>query len=544
MKILSLLSRNENAIEIVNELLLLKNVKATATGIEEDLQKHPDYPSLLSISDVLTSYGIDNISIKTSFDELHKLPMPCIAPIVVNEEEKYTIILSVTNEAISYYNPKTMRLEVTSIDYFIKQWRSKILMVINTDEAIGEKDYLKKRRVERNQNWTKTLSFLALPILTFIACMWSIFWNSLVAVLPGLYTISTLAGLISGVILIAYEIDEDNPLLNQICKSGKKVNCSAIINSKASKIAGISWSSIGFIYFSGSLILLLVQGILNPQVLVILTWLNTLALPYIFFSIYYQWRVAKQWCVLCLTVQAILFIQGLITIFAGWHFLIPINYLFKGNIGLATILSFSLPAIVLAIVLPAFRIAKSTKQLKRDLQRFKYNPQIFNTLLKKQKIITESTEGLGITLGSPNPTYKIIKICNPFCGPCAKAHAPIEELLHSNPNVQLQIIFSVSEDSGPKTQTVKHFMAIQEKYGESSVKQALDSWYLAPKKDYNAFAAKFPLNGEVGRQSQSLKDMFAWCEKTQIAFTPTFFVNGHQLPEMYSANDLKNLLSV
>jgi len=50
--------------------------------------------------------------------------------------------------------------------------------------------------------------------------------------------------------------------------------------------------------------------------LAIVSLFNLLALPYIIFSVYYQWRVAKQWCVLCLAVQALLLAGGLI-IFSG-----------------------------------------------------------------------------------------------------------------------------------------------------------------------------------------------------------------------------------
>jgi protein-disulfide isomerase len=87
-------------------------------------------------------------------------------------------------------------------------------------------------------------------------------------------------------------------------------------------------------------------------------------------------------------------------------------------------------------------------------------------------------------------------------------------------------------------------LAIQEKHGEEMTKQALDDWYLAPQKDYAIFANKYAMNGEVAKQAHSLKAMKQWCEKTNITFTPTFFLNGYQLPEMYTVNDLKHFLSI
>ena len=61
--------------------------------------------------------------------------------------------------------------------------------------------------------------------------------------------------------------------------------------------------------------------------------------------------------------------------------------------------------------------------------RVKFNTEIFDTLLKKQKQITLPTEGIGIDLGNPEATNTLIKVCNPYCGPCANAHSKIKKLL-------------------------------------------------------------------------------------------------------------------
>jgi protein-disulfide isomerase len=37
--------------------------------------------------------------------------------------------------------------------------------------------------------------------------------------------------------------------------------------------------------------------------------------------------------------------------------------------------------------------------------------------------------------------------------------------------------------------------------------------------------------------------MDSWCQEIGIAYTPTFFVNGYQLPKMYKIEDLKYLMS-
>jgi len=97
-------------------------------------------------------------------------------------------------------------------------------------------------------------------------------------------------------------------------------------------------------------------------------------------------------------------------------------------------------------------------------------------------------------------------------------------------------------------------LAIAEKNEEEIIKQALDDWYLPDTKDYEAFSAKYPMNGELQQQNAKIEAMKDWCDKIGIIFTPTFFIsipgnNGHttqyfKLPEIYSVDDLKYFFSV
>jgi uncharacterized membrane protein len=546
MKILSFFNTKENCINAASKLLATLNIAITNTTLENDLYNHPDYPSLLSISDVLTGYGVENISIKSTIDKLGDLPLPCIAPIVdiVNHHNFFTVIESVKGDVIRYFEPQKQRWENISKEIFEKKWPSGIVLLAEAEGAVGEKDYSSKRREEKRLNAAKYAIYLALPILAILACALAFANSGLSAGFPVIFTLLTLLGCIAGGLLIWYELDQYNPVLQQICSAGKKVNCGAVLNSKAAKIAGISWSVIGFTYFSGSLLTLLVLGLVNPSALFFLAWLNVLAIPYVFFSVYYQWKIAKQWCVLCLGIQALLVLQLTTAFTAAWHTGASIADVVTLNNSILIILSFVTPFIIINLLLPAYRSVKESKRNKTELQRLKNNPQIFEALLAKQKTVTESTNGLGIVFGNPEAAYKIIKVCNPYCGPCAKAHTPMEELLHSNPNVQIQILFTATNnENDSKAAPVKHLLAIAENNDEAIIKRALDDWYLADTKDYDSFAAKYPMNGELKQQGDKVEAMREWCDKTKISFTPTFFINGYQLPEMYSVNDLKYFLS-
>jgi uncharacterized membrane protein/protein-disulfide isomerase len=362
--------------------------------------------------------------------------------------------------------------------------------------------------------------------------------------LPWLFSLFALTGTIFSGLLLWYGSDDRNPVIQKICSTGKTVNCGAILNSNVSKIVGVSWSSIGFTYFLGETLLLLFSGVLNEQALFITAWLNTLAIPYVFFSVYYQAHIAKQWCILCICVQAVLLTQSAMAIGAGWHSLsIPLT----GSLVLSVIISFTLAYLIsfilVSLLLPAMNAGKDSKHLKKELQQLKYDPAIFEALLGKQKKIEESAEGLGITLGNPASKNRLIKVCNPYCDPCSKAHMLIDELLHNNEDVALQILF-LSRPGNFIAAPVKHFLALDESATEKTVvKKALNDWYGAEKKEYNEFAAKYPLHTDLKEQDRKLEAMYDWCGKAGVSYTPTIFINGHMLPDAYTVDDLKYLLS-
>jgi uncharacterized protein YeaO (DUF488 family) len=65
-------------------------------------------------------------------------------------------------------------------------------------------------------------------------------------------------------------------------------------------------------------------------------------------------------------------------------------------------------------------------------------------------------------------------------------------------------------------------MAIAAKGNKDQTRKALDDWYLPEQKDYDVFAARYPMNGELAQQKTMIKSMQDWAEKEQITHTPRF----------------------
>lgn len=525
----------------------LLNVKITRSTLKKNIEEHPDFPSLLSISDVLNSYGIANISANFNKNRFFEVPTPFITGITGEKRPVtfFAVVSEINNGNVRFYNHENARWETSPAEDFYNR-SSGIVLMAEVEENAGEKNYNKIAKAEIRNMLSLLAVALCIPFVLFLSGAISLFQNGMNAVLPFAFSILTLAGAIVGILLILYELDQYAPVLQKICRATNKINCGAVLNSKASKIAGISWATIGFTYFAGQVLLLLFLGTSNPVSLFVASWLNAIAAPYILFSVYYQWRVVKQWCVLCLSVQALLLLQLTTAIIAHWHTAVPVQEALTASILLPVVLAYLIPFVTVTLLEPAYRAAKSSKSNKLQLQRLKHDPRIFETLLTKEKSIEKSTDGLGIVLGNPNATVRIVKVCNPYCWPCSESHKTVEDLLENNPDLQVQIIFLTSNAANdPRKSIVKHLMAIAEKGDETLIKEALDNWYLKNNnKDYESFSRIYPMNGELQKQFDKIQTMMDWCIETGVMYTPTFFINGHQLPEMYDVTDLKYFLSV
>lgn len=340
-----------------------------------------------------------------------------------------------------------------------------------------------------------------------------------------------------------YEIDQNNKALKKVCGLGQQTSsCGAVFQSKGGKIFGFSWGNVGFGYFSA---LLLIQGAsqLNQSSTgAFLPLISSIAFLYVPFSIYYQKFVVRQWCPLCLTVQAILFLQFFLVLFGGT--LTEIGAIGEEKLSLFffLVLGGVIPFLAAKQILDLLKERKNLRLTNRELNKSRFNASLFISMLKVQKQFTVDPNGLGIFLGSPEAKYKIIKVCSPYCGPCAAVHDVVDDLLDDG-NFSVQVIFAAStRGDDPTAMPVRHFLAVAQQGDEKTTRQMLHDWYSSPVKDYNKFSNSYPVDSDLSYQNAKVEQMWDWCNKTQITFTPTFFINGYQLPEIYTINEAGILL--
>lgn len=359
----------------------LLQVKLTKSTLQKEIIENPYYPSLLALSDTFSKYNIPNDAYKVDKENFHKLEfnVPFIAYVKIPDAGKdFVLVTSVTEQSVSYVY-KDKKSKTVSKNDFLSRYKE-IIWLAEPNERSGEIDYKEKLRVEKGNKIINRI----LVLLIFLTVSYVIFTDirSLNVISYLIIALLKAIGVITTSLLLVYEIDKTNAFVKNICSIKSKTNCEAVLGSKASKIGFLSWSELGFFYFSSTAIWLLIPETLYAYKASWLAIANTIVVPYILFSIYYQWKIIKQWCPLCLIVQ---FILGLELI---WSFSFALEYKWISIINISLFIKIvicsGLPMILWFVIKPVLIKYRDHDLYMTAFKRLQYNPEIFYSLLKQQ----------------------------------------------------------------------------------------------------------------------------------------------------------------
>ena len=269
--------------------------------------------------------------------------------------------------------------------------------------------------------------------------------------------------------------------------------------------------------------------------------LNICCLPYTLYSVYYQKYIARQWCVLCCTVQALFWLE-----FIPLHlFLQPALLLHTAGWGeaLRTLLVCALiPLLGWRYLKPVILKMQQLQPVKEQLRKFKFNVDVFQQLLSAQPQLSQPEPDWSIVIGEREAPHVITLVTNPYCPPCAEAHSFLNELIGTNNLVQARIIFNAKNADGDVLAPVtRHLMALNDLPDKTIAQQALHDWYGQKQKDFKTWAEAHPVELRASG-FYKLDKQYEWCQTAEIYATPSLFINGHRLPEHYYLPDLKYML--
>jgi uncharacterized membrane protein len=514
---------NTSLKHVASKYVRLMDVSVTAASVGKSIEENPHYPSLLSLTETFSRFRIRNKAFEVRPEDLEQLVPPFIAYIKTPDSGKdFVLVTEITTDKVSYVHRK---VQAISKEKFLLRYQN-VVWVAFPDEQSGEIDF-DKRRAREKVNLNKKIAWAAgLAFLVLVALLADLNSGNAVAFLC--IGVLKFIGSAAAVLLVTYESNKENAFVKNICSAGRQLNCDAVLNGKASKVFGISWSEIGGFYFISTTLWLLVPGVGFGEKVMWIVLLNAVAVPYTLFSIYYQWVVVKQWCPLCLTVQVVLWGE---LIWALVNFWMAPHLWYWGDAFVAVFLS-GLVILTWYAIKPLIKGANNAVFYETAYRRLQYSPEVFKGLLEQQATAPGGWQQIAISVGNPAAPHTIIKVCNPYCVPCAKAHPLLEEIIQQRDDVKLVIIFSVRDDRGRTA--ARHLMRIAAEGDGLKTRAALEEWY--SRLGHAGFVEEHPL--DEGLEAR-LEAMRKWCEAAEIAYTPTLFVNGYRLPESYSAEDLK-----
>jgi uncharacterized membrane protein len=521
-----MLVQNSNAFAAIIDLLKSLAYPVDQAKLKHDLLSHPDYPSLLAINQVLHQYGIDNDAVEVDKESLDEVPTPFIAFMNLPPNgNDFALVNKVVNGRVYFVNAKEKRETITK-QQFLNDWRN-IAVVVN--EIKPAKENIVSQSNSNNRNRWILSSFTVLSVLALLI------FQQLASPVNMLFSFLQIAGIGISILLLMLEVNKDSQTAKQFCTTSKTVDCNAVLQSKGAKIGRFSWSEIGFTYFASSFIFQLLSA-QKPQAQQLLWALSFVSLPYVLYSIYYQKLVVKQWCKLCLFVQSIIFIQGIIGIY--FFRLNDLQYLeFKTY--------FEFGVLVLLIITlwqwikPSLQLASISNDWKYGYLRLQNNPMIFKTILSNEMEASKGFEDVSLLFGNPYSENVVIKVCNPFCGPCAKIQPIFSELLEKS-DIQLHLIFAATNQTNDIRGIVsKHFIGLY-RLDKSKAYEAIHWWYNDTEKKIGMLKEKFPiLERNESFEEDVITKMTQWKIKTNIQYTPTVFINNHKMPETYDIEFLK-----
>ena len=491
--------------------------------VKGKLLAHSDYPSLLSITDTLDELGIDNAALVVDKKKLNEIPVPFLAHTAVKGGE-FILVTSL----------KTLFKEHPD---FNKQWNGVIVAAEKTKQWNNEenKKQLAREKRKRRLVWLSAASIILLSALSL--------WNQSIWQYFGLL-ITSLFGLGVAILIAQHELGISNELTEQLCAAGKNTDCDAVMNSKSLKFLNwFNWADAGIIYFSSVFLLLVISFFTGTtqSFEVLLALLAICSLPFTIFSLYYQWRIVKKWCPLCLATVGLLWIQFAL-------FLPVILSLTKDGFDLLSINTILITVFLLALTSTVWlqlikpSLQKNTELTDKNfsLLRFKNNPEVFKVLLQQQRRVDITPFKNDLQLGNPNADIQIIVACSPYCGPCAKTHKILHELVEKN-DIGLTIRFAVKTENNDdkKLQAVKYILQLLKGKKASFKRKALYDWYSLM--NFEKFTMKYPMPVSVDVDEQ-LKEQEKWTKESKVSFTPTVFINGFEMSKQYRVEDLKNLV--
>ncbi len=509
---------------IFEQLLHALDVPYTTRFVNKLYETHPNRDNLLGLWQMCKTYGISVHGVEVKDKAIDDLSVPCI----LHVSGRFVVVNNLENKRADF----DWDGNHTSLPYAELQqiWDGVALVVESVDNA-KEPDYTNHKK----EAFVENAQRLVLFSLVAIGCV-GLLANAMLprSVLHCIFSAVDIMGVFICCLLLQKQASIQSKVGDKICSLFHQKDCNRILESDRAKLANYSWSEIGTGYFLAHFL----GSSVLPVSLFSLAFTSLCAIPFSVWSICYQARVAKQWCVLCVIVQILLCLNAL----AAMVFLQkPLSFtIIQGVVDLAIVTAMTL-AFAWAVhwVMNAISAQDKLQDTTRKYHSLKANADVFNCLLQQKRHVKVSLSDSSIVFGNPEATYKVTILSNPHCNPCAKLHQKVEELLRTaEKDISIQYIFCSFNES--LKESARFLVAVYQQKEISAAQDIYNWWFESGKFNAEDFFAAFPeVNATTSEVTAEMEHHEQWARLNGYASTPTILVNGYELPNNYELADLR-----
>ena len=518
----------QDLIPILSNWMKLLKIPVSRTLLQLHLEQHPDYPSVLSITDTLDELGISNLALKVEKSNMHQLSLPFLAQVSRNggAYELVTSSAMIGDPSSSLYG------RCTGI----------VILAEKRPEPIRSDHQLMLAKEKKNRIRALVL-LIVLPALLLWACT--------PPIASAILLLTSYGGIFISTLIIMQELGISNDLTEALCHSDTNENCQDVIRSTGSKM--FSWLGLGdlcLIFFITQSFLMIIADLRHEMALSwpVLKYTSVISLLFVLYSLYYQWRIAKKWCRLCLIVTGLLLLQAV--------FLLPPSTNWTRSQQFKSVAFFIAAFLAISAVWlllkPLLQQVAATKDKLMLLMRFRNDADIFSRVLLRERKVDTTPFTNELELCTAGKPLQIMVACNPYCSPCARTHTvlhQIAERYHTQISLTIRFTIHARNKDDRKTRAAAHIINKSKEIRSgkgATVNQLLNDWFFLM--DLDKFMEAYPMKGahlpsagdgdEAGETDRDLREHSEWAKNNFILFTPGIFINGYELPRRYKANDL------
>lgn len=504
-------------LKLVQKFLQINRYSEIKNEFKDLFLSHPNYPSLFAITDSLDLLSVENAAIRVPKEQIVDLPSNFLA--YFKEE------LILVEKAKNFVRVNTMKKGSQKMAYekFLLDWNGVIV-------AIEPNNVVARESLRIEFSWLK----YGLPLLLLVGL--SVFYNSY-SLFSLVFLTTSILGFIVSVFIVQEKLGFKNSIISKFCNLTSNSSCNSVINGKeGNENKWISIPDLPLMFFGASLIAILVRPIESS---IFVGFLSLLAIPVIVSSIWIQKFEIQRWCVMCLTVSALIFVQSVI-----WF----ASDLFTLSFSFSEIFPFLFS---LALLVPIWSVLKTiiknilgSENSLKEMKKFKRNYSLLNFLSKKVPYINGLDDLRGLNFGNRNAAVKLSVILSPSCGHCHKTFQEAFDLVLRFPDkIYLNILFNVNPENGenPYKAVVERLLTINRSTPGKTV-EAISDWHIK-NMSLKKWLKKWHVDSVSIMVTQEINKQYEWCSKNDFNYTPIKIVNEKIFPNEYELSELKYFLN-